>query len=272
MQLFLRITQRHSLTLLMCRKMMSDFNNKFWQIKEFANISGVTVRTLHYYDKIGLLKPQYYNRKGFRTYGESEFTRLQQISTLKFVGFSLKQIKEILDKNELDLAATLRFQRKLVEKQRDKLNLSLEAMISLAEKNVKDGGENDWESFNKIIEVINMKQNMDWTKKYYSETAPGKIEELKKIWSPELQDRVSNDWRQLYSEIKTAIAESVKPSDEKAQNFVRRWNALINEFTNGDAEIRDGLNKMYSDEKNWQTNWNEDFDDKVRTFISEAAN
>lgn len=111
---------------------------------------------------------------------------------------------------------------------------------------------------------------MDWTKKYFSEGAQKKVEEHKKNWSPELQERVSNDWKQLYSEIKAALAENIKPSDEKAQKLARRWNSLIAEFTNGDAEIREGLNKMYADEKNWQTSWKKDFDDDVRNFIAEA--
>ncbi len=56
----------------------------------------------------------------------------------------------------------------------------------------------------------------------------------------------------------------------RAQKLAARWNALIDEFTGGDAEIRKGLNKMYADEKNWQTEWNKPFNDEVRNFIDEA--
>lgn len=248
---------------------MSDFSNKSWQTKEFAELSKVTVRTLHHYDRIALLKPKHYDRNGFRLYGEREFARLQQITTLKFIGFSLKQIKEILGNNEFALAETLQLQKKIIQAQKNRLNLALEA-INRAEKVFNENGATDWESFQKIIEVINMQQNMDWTRKYYSENAQAKIEESKNLWSPELQERVSKDWKELFQEIKSTIADGVKPSDEKAQKLAARWNALIDEFTGGDAEIREGLSKMYADEKNWQTEWNKPFNDEVRNFIADA--
>ena len=115
-----------------------------------------------------------------------------------------------------------------------------------------------------------MEQNTEWTKKYYSESAQKKIEEIKNHWSPELQEKVDKDWKELFLEVKSAIADGVKPSDEKAQTLASRWNALLNEFTGGDAEVREGLNKMYADEKNWQTDWKKPFSDEVQNFIFEA--
>lgn len=245
---------------------MNRFGENLWQIKDFAELAKVTIRTLHYYDRIELLKPKYCNRKGFRFYGEVEFARLQQIITLKFIGFSLKQIKEILKNQNSDLPETLNLQKKIIQAQRKKLNLVLEA-IRKAEKVFAEKGETDWESFNKIIEVISMKQDMDWVKKYYSKDA---LKKLEKSWSPELQERVSNEWKELFHDIKTAISDGVQPSDEKAQKLAARWNAFIEEFVQGDAEIREGLTKLYADERNWQTEWNKPFNDEVRNFIDKA--
>ncbi len=115
-----------------------------------------------------------------------------------------------------------------------------------------------------------MEQNTEWTKKYYSESAQAKVEERKKLWSPELQERVTRSWNDLTRDIEAAIAEGVKPSDERAQTLAARWNALIEEFTGGDAEIREGLNKMYADEQNWQTEWKKPFGDEVQNFIFAA--
>ena len=112
---------------------MINQTNNLWKIREFASRAQVTVRTLHYYDRINLLKPKHYDRNGFRLYGETEFARLQQIATLKFIGFSLSQIKEILENKEFDLTETLRLQKNLIEAQRNRFNLALKA-ISSAEK------------------------------------------------------------------------------------------------------------------------------------------
>jgi DNA-binding transcriptional MerR regulator len=251
---------------------MNFETENLWQAKQFAGLSKVTVRTLHHYDRIGLLKPKHYDRNGFRLYGTSEFARLQQITTLKFIGFSLGQIKEILKEREFDLAETLRLQRKILQAQRDRLNLALEA-VTRAERVLADGGGTDWESFNQIIEVINMEQNMDWTKKYYSENAQAKIEERKSLWSPELQERVTRDWSELVRDIEAAIADGVAPSDERAQTLAARWNSLIEEFTGGDREIRAGLNKMYADQESWQdkVSWKKPYSDEVQDFILEAV-
>lgn len=239
------------------------------QIREFARQARVTVRTLHHYDRFGLLKPNCLSRKGFRLYGEREFARLQQIITLKFIGFSLKQIKEILEGKELDLAETLQFQKRVIEAQRRQLDLALKA-ISRAEKSFTENGMAGWESFNQIIEVINMEQNMDWTRKYYSESAQTKIEERKNLWSPELQERVTHDWNELTKDVEAAIAGGISPADERAQKLAARWRGLVEEFTGGDAEIREGLNKLYADEKNWQTEWKKPYSDEVRDFIAKA--
>lgn len=240
-----------------------------WQTKQFAELSKVTVRTLHHYDRIGLLKPKHYDRNGFRLYGETEFARLQRITTLKFIGFSLNQIREILAEKEFNLAETLALQRNILLVQRNRLNIALEA-ITRAESKFNKNGETDLESFNQIIEVINMEQNMDWTKKYYTESAKAKIEERKSLWSPKLQERVTRDWNNLTKDIEAAIADGVSPHDERAQVLAARWNALIEEFTGGNQEIREGLNKMYSDEKNWQTDWKKPFSDEMQKFIVKA--
>jgi len=242
-----------------------------WQTKRFAGLSKVTVRTLHHYDRIGLLKPKHYDRHGFRLYGEAEFARLQQITTLKFIGFSLNQIKEILGNREFELVETLALQRKILEAQRSRLNLALEAIARAEKIHEKDGGT-DWESFNQILEVINMEQNMDWTRKYYSESAQARIEERKSLWSPELQERVTRDWNELTKDIEAAIADGVSPAEERARALAARWNGLIDEFTGGDPEISEGLNKMYADQASWQdkVSWKSPYSDEVQKFILEA--
>ncbi|MBX7173986.1 MAG: MerR family transcriptional regulator [Pyrinomonadaceae bacterium] len=248
---------------------MRSSGEKLWQTNEFAKQAGVTARTLHHYDRIGLLKPNRRTAKGFRVYGEAEFARLQQISTLKFIGFSLIQIKEILGNQSFDLAQTLKMQRTLLEAQRFRLTQIIEA-IAKAQETFDQSKIADLESFQKIIEVMNMEQNFDWTKKYYSAEGQKAVEERKNLWSPELQERVTRDWSDLVADIETAIKEGISPNDEKAQALANRWQNLITEFTGGNPEIQKGLNKMYADEKNWQTEWKKPFSDEVQNFIAEA--
>jgi DNA-binding transcriptional MerR regulator len=265
------MTLRHSLGCFMeVESEVRDATQKLWQTREFANLAGVTVRTLHHYDRLGLLKPTRRTSKGFRLYGERDFARLQQITTLKFIGFSLSQIKEILGPKQFDLSETLRLQRIVLKAQRDRLDLALEA-ITRAEKTFDRSNAVDWDSFKEIIEVINMEQNMDWTKGYYSESAQAKIEERKHLWSLELQERVSRHWAELVADVEAAMGDGTEPSESRAQALANRWRALVDEFTGGDREIQAGLNKMYSDQKNWpETTWKKPFSNDVQNFIAEA--
>src|SRR5689334_8823147 len=97
------------------------------RIREFAAHTGVTVRALHHYDRIGLLRPRRTD-SGYRLYGTRELERLEQIVALKFIGVPLKQIKAMLDRDASDLPQTLRMQRTLLEEKRRLLDQAIQAI------------------------------------------------------------------------------------------------------------------------------------------------
>ena len=97
-----------------------------YQAAEFARLTGVTVRALHYYDRLGLLKPSGRTGAGYRLYGPPDFMRLQQIVTLKFIGFSLRQIKKLIA--GADLATALRLQRASLAEKRRQLDQAIAAI------------------------------------------------------------------------------------------------------------------------------------------------
>ncbi len=107
---------------------MKNQRENLWQTREFAEKAKVTVRTLHHYDRLGLLKPYRRTAKDFRLYGENEFARLQQILTLKFIGFSLEQIKKILANKSFVLAETLELQRDVLQEQATRIKSALAAI------------------------------------------------------------------------------------------------------------------------------------------------
>jgi MerR family transcriptional regulator, thiopeptide resistance regulator len=241
------------------------------KVSEFAEKAGVTVRTLHHYDRLGLLRPKGRTQAGYRVYGEREMARLQQIATLKFIGVPLKQIKTLLDRQSLDLAATLRLQERLLSEKRRRIDQALQA-IDLAERSCVHTAQPDWQALKTIIEVMEMQDNdMEWTKKYYSEEAQTKIAERAKSWTPELQAKVSQDWKELVSEIEAAIAQGEDPAGHKAQALARRWSELVRGFTGGNPEIQRGVNKLYADQKNWPSSFQKPFSDEAQAFIMKAS-
>jgi len=248
---------------------MKEGNQKLFKAREFARLTGVTVRALHHYDRLGLLKPSRYSQSGYRLYRESDVARLEQIVALKFIGFSLAQIKGILRNAGGDLATTLRQQREAIEEKRQRLHQAIKA-IQRAEYVVATNAEPVLEMFTKIIEVIKMQSNMDWTMKYYSEEAQRAIEKRAATVPKEVIEQAQRAWPELIKEVEAAVAARQDPASAKAQALAARWSALVKGFTGGNTEIQKGLNKMYADRNNWPASMPKPFNDEVQAFIVKA--
>lgn len=220
-----------------------------YRVKEFAELAGITVRALHHYDRLGLLKPQR-TEAGYRMYSLGDLQRLEQVVALKFLGIPLKQIKALLDRDTLELSDTLRRQRRVLEDKRRLLDSAISAIWD-AERSIRPGRQPDTALLKKIIEVIEMQNNTDWAKKYYNEKALGKIEQGKQGWSPELQERVTREWTELFRDVEAAIARGENPAGKAAQALGARWKKLMEGFTGGDPEVSAGLNRLYADQANW---------------------
>ena len=114
-----------------------------------------------------------------------------------------------------------------------------------------------------------MQNDTEWTNKYFSEEAKGKIEERKSLWSPELQERVTREWNQLFHDVEAALGED--PAGPVAQGLVARWRTLVTEFTGGNGEIQKGLNQMYSDTASWPAQQKQrQIKPEIQAFIQEA--
>lgn len=89
-----------------------------YTVTKLAKISGVSVRTLHWYDRVGLLKPAYHGANGYRFYEEEQLLALQQILFFRELGFELKQIEKILKRSDFDRAKALSSHRQVLQKKR----------------------------------------------------------------------------------------------------------------------------------------------------------
>ncbi|HEX2329222.1 MAG TPA: MerR family transcriptional regulator [Candidatus Angelobacter sp.] len=240
-----------------------------YKVSEFAEQAGVTVRTLHHYDRLGILKPSGRTGAGYRLYQDGDFVRLQQIVTLKFIGLPLREIKVLLDRSTMDFAQTLRMQRLILQEKRSQVEMAIQA-IAEAENSVQAGSAPDLAALRKIIEVMERQNNMEWTKKYYTEEAQAKIAERAATFTPEMQAKVTQQWSELIRDVENAIQHHEEPSGEKARSLAERWSKLVSGFTGGDPEIRKGLNKLYADQPNWPSSMQKPFSDEVHGYIKKA--
>lgn len=240
-----------------------------YQVQEFARLAGVTVRALHHYDQLGLLQPKRSN-SGYRRYSLGDLGRLEQIVALKFLGIPLKQIRTLLDRNAR-LADALRRQRAALEQKRRLLDRAIEA-IRQAETAARPGEPPDAALLQKIIEVIEMQNDTNWMRKYYSNEAWAKIEKHPQPWTPELQERISREWTELLRDAEAVLGED--PASPKAQALADRWTGLVEEFTQGDPNVTAGVRNLYQDRANWPAEFQQQMkpfsNPKVWQFIQQA--
>ena len=233
--------------------------SKTYQIHEFAELTGVTVKALLHYDRLGLLKPQR-ALSGYRLYVERDLERLEQIVALKFLGFPLQQIKAVLDRAALKLPEALRIQRQALAEKQKLLARAMKA-LAVAEKALDSGKTTYPAILKRLIEVINMQSDLEAMKKYYSEEAWCKM-------GPRYEGDFSQEWIDLYRDLEAALGED--PASEKVQALAVRWMAL----SSGDPEVREGAIKAWADRNNWPPAMQQriaDYHlDKIAPFIGQA--
>ncbi len=177
-----------------------------WYVKDLSKLTGVTVQTLHHYDRIHLLKPSVRLANGYRVYSEKDLLQLQQIIALKFFGFELSQIKELMTNNAgaIDHFAA---QAGLLEKKAHQL---LEASNTLKQlvSNVADDKSLPWETIIKLIEVYRMTEQLEhsWVKEIFT---PEELKqyatfetELKANATPEQKAAFEKSWANLVAELR----------------------------------------------------------------------
>jgi DNA-binding transcriptional MerR regulator len=245
----------------------TESNVAFYQAHEFAELAGVTVRALHHYDRLGLLKPTHRSEAGYRLYSRKDLARLEQIVVLKFLGLSLREIDEVLRQETAALPQTLRRQQQVLTEKRRQLDKAI-TVIAKASESIGQGDESDWRVLATIIKEISMQRDKAWMGQYFSDAAKAKIEERKVLWSPEFQQQIDQKWKQLFADVEGSLNED--PAGEKAQALAARWQGLVNEFTGGDPEIQKGLNALYSDRGNWPKDWKSPSTPEVQAFIMKA--
>jgi DNA-binding transcriptional MerR regulator len=222
-----------------------------YTVRDFAARAGVTVRALHHYDELGLLKPLRKPQTGYRLYRDSDFARLEQIVVLKFLGIPLKEMRPLLTTPKTsNLRQALRRQQRVLAEKRHQLDAAL-AAIGRAEQALERTDKPDWNVFTHLVKEIEMHNETDWTKKYYSDQARSKLDARRQEWTPELQERVGRQWAELIADVEAAIARQENPQSAAAQALAARWQELLAAFTGGDPQVQHGLNRMWSDRENW---------------------
>lgn len=266
------------------RKGGNTLDHHFYHSGQFAALASVTIRTLRFYDKVGLLKPSGRTESGYRLYTDADLFRLQRILALKFLGFSLEEIQHCLRVGPTTLKETLALQKRMMREKRAQLDAVIQA-IGETERLLQTQAQ-DWEAIVRVIRVMQMQQHSDWRKKYftdeqlqqmetlskqsYTEEDRAKLAEWGKNWSEEDQIRATAEWNALIAKLKHLVAAGNDPTDAEAQALAARWLAQVQAFTRGDASITEGLKKMTAANMRSETPYPPFYSKEEAAFIHKA--
>ncbi|PEM70562.1 MerR family transcriptional regulator [Bacillus pseudomycoides] len=237
--------------------------NKKWKVGELAKQTGLTVRTLHHYDQIGLFSPSEVTDSRHRIYTETDITKLQQILSLKQLGFTLEEIKETIENPDFNPIEIIKVQLETTKKQieiQQKLYSRLEGMYELLSNQQEVQSEN----FIKLIEVINMSE------KYFTHEQLEKIKIQNEQFSSEEKKEIEDQWFELIAKIRTELEKKTPTNHPEVIELAKRWKELTNKFTDGDPEIIKAAERFHAENPNNALQHGIDIDEKLYKFIKES--
>jgi DNA-binding transcriptional MerR regulator len=212
-----------------------------WKVGELAKRTGVTVRTLHHYDEIGLLRPSLHTESGHRLYTAGDVARLQQVLSLRQLGFALEQVRDCLDRPGFSPLEVIRLH---VERLRDRIAIEqrlCERLEAVAAR-LQAAEEVSADEFLKMIEETTMIES------YYT---PEQLEDIKKRGEQLGEEGIrqsQEDWAELIAEVRAERDKGTDPMAPEVLDLARRWTALIDAFTGGDPGIERSLGRLWKEQ------------------------
>jgi DNA-binding transcriptional MerR regulator len=212
-----------------------------WKIGELAAATGLTIRTLHHYDEIGLLAAGERSEGGHRLYGPRDVERLYRILALRELGLSLADIAAAIDGDGGDLRGALRGHLDRVE-DRIRLQFELRGRLAWILRVLERTGE---PAVQKVIEVMEFMAMHD---RYYTPEQQAALQQRAEAMGGDALRRSEQEWADLIAEVRTEHERGTDPASPRMRELATRWRALVEQFTGGDPGIRRSLATMYRQE------------------------
>ncbi len=230
---------------------------KKYGVNELSKLSGVTIRALHHYDTIGLLKPAERTEVGYRYYGEEELLRLQQILFYKELGFSLKEIESVLSSSDFDLVQALHEHKAHLSKKRKRIGVLLKTIDTTIEyitnNKINMKPERLYEGLPKEMGTSIRDEAIE---KFGEEKVKRSEEELVKL--------NESDYSMLKEKLQGTTEELFKLQNQNHKSFEVQWlikqhYEIIRKFwgthksSDNQAQMYTGLGRLYTTDERYTT-------------------
>lgn len=241
-----------------------------YTVAKLANISGVSIRTLHWYDEIGLLKPAYHGANGYRYYEEEQLLALQQILFFRELGFELKQIEAILKRSDFDQVAALSSHRRLLQKnveRTQKLIKTIDKTIAHLKGTKKMKDKDMYYGFSKEKQAEYEKQIIE----RFGEQGKAATEESKrnvKDWSKSDWEASGKEFDSICHELTALLQKQFKSNSTEVMTAIRRHYHWLKRFWTPTRESYAGHGQFI--EESELSKAYEKYHPQLPRFISEA--
>jgi DNA-binding transcriptional MerR regulator len=221
-----------------------------YTVKQLADLAGVSVRTLHYYDEIALLKPAAVGENGYRYYQEADLLRLQQILFYREMDLGLTRIKEILDSPDFDMVSALQAHRQALQAKIERMQTLITTLDNTVLHLV---GDITMSKKKKIFEGFSEEKQAQYqeeaTRRYGAETVAQSV----KLWnsySEQQKRQIRDEGGAIYLDFVDAMPSGSR--SEQTQAIVVRWHEHLRYFYEPSIEVLGGLGQTYRDDPDFR--------------------
>ncbi len=236
-------------------------------VKQLAKLAGVTPRTLHHYDAIGLLKPSRVGRNGYRYYGEEAVLRLQQILFYRELDMPLDEIKKLMGRRDFDVLLALQGQRNALSRQVGRLNRLIQTVDNTI---LHLKGEADMSVdglFKGFTDEQQEKYEQEAVQKYDAKAVRASAKKWK-AYSAAEKEKIGEEGKAVYAALLAAMPKGAASAE--AQTAVARWRRHIEYFWTPNDEQLLGLTDLYNEDARFRGNFDK-VSPELAGFVREAV-
>ena len=217
--------------------------DNYLKIGELANMTGVTIRTLHYYDEVDLLKPVEITETGHRLYDLKSITELYRIISMKDLGFNLDEIKDLIKTKDIDVHKLVDIQLSGIQEEIAHKQLLLTKLLKL-KQNLKDNNYVSSEDFQKIVPFINASADQFFTKEQF--------DKLKNHQSLNNESEIASDWMAFILKLENCYKNKLPKTDTDAIDCISYWREITTHFIGDDKQMEKSILSFHSTQESNQ--------------------
>jgi MerR family transcriptional regulator, thiopeptide resistance regulator len=238
-----------------------------YTVKQLSDLAGVSIRTLHYYDEVGLLKPESVGVNGYRYYEEGSLLRLQQVLFYRELGLELSEIKEIITRPGFDVEAALESHRKSLQGRVERLN----RLIATVDDTILHLKGNKEMSKKQLFQAFSDEEQEKYAAEAEQMYDPETVRASQKKWKSYTaadKQRIGEEGNAAYEMIAAAIP--LGPDSPQAQAGVELWRKHMDYFWTPNPEQLVGLTDLYNTDPRFKANFDK-IDPRLAEFMREAV-